>query len=88
MLDQLAATEEGLVAGHGKGGAFWRDCPSDNSNNSNDPNGKKGYNKECKVLEDEVAALLRGPVRQAFGSLRRCKTIIIRTSDEVDLPKT
>lgn len=67
VVDQLKATEDGLVADHGKGGAFWRDCPSDNSNN----NVSRSSTSEAKELEEQVAALLRGPVRQAFGSLRR-----------------
>lgn len=68
VVDQLKATEDGLVADHGKGGAFWRDCPSDNSNNNNV---SRSSTSEAKELEEQVAALLRGPVRQAFGSLRR-----------------
>ena len=44
-----------------------RDCPSDNSNN----NVSRSSTSEAKELEEQVAALLRGPVRQAFGSLRR-----------------
>lgn len=62
VLDQLAATEAGLAADNGKGGPFWRHCPD---------NSRSGSPSSASALEEEAAALLRGPVRQAFGALRR-----------------